>query len=167
MLDQTVILPDGQRICLTGTSYSLSGTTISFTLSAGATMSYTAGSTDEANTVMQQLDNLKLSGQTGLITVVVSLAQTYTSVTPNTGSATGYFSGVITGANFLNLNPATSFRFQNAGITLTSAIGHTIIDDTTLAIDSDMYYLTADTYKIEYTVDGSTYTDTGLTVVLS
>ena len=163
-----IILPNGIRVDLSQVpSYSVSSSVITFLFAAGGSVAYTASSDVVAQQIAATID-LLTEGTVMTVLPDPGVGLSFTAISPNTGTAPLFFNGYITGTGFISAG-ILSVQFDDGSGHVFSA-GISVQNDSLLnpVIESPGYMITpAGTYTVYYTLDGSTWTTTGLTIVIS
>lgn len=166
-----VLLSDGQRVDLNQVAqYSLASTTITFTLTSGGTVTYSATNAASVMALLDQVKQGQLTAPGGVVPIPdASLTWVSTSATIASVTDTSYVA-TITGTGF------TQFVGQGLGIMIQDTHGHvfglsaTIDSDTSIsvsAISMSAIFADADTWTITFHWNGGGNASTGLTVVVS
>jgi hypothetical protein len=168
--DKIVIMPDGQRVNLAGTSYAVSGSSVVFTFQGGGTYTYAAGSSGAAQNVLSQVDAAN-SGTPGL-RIIGTGALVWTSITPDTASVGFNYVPTVAGSGFLNQNFTNLKLDDGSGHAVNLPLGEfTVSDDENIILDlnTDGYIISyAGTYTLYFSTDGgATWTSTTLTITAS
>lgn len=165
-------LPNGKRINVLALSdYVISGTDVVFTFTHGGTYTYVAGSVDEANHVIEKIDEILNTGvSSGIIEIGVT-SLTFTSFSLTFGTVLQFGTEwELLGTGFL-IAGITDFKFDDGGGNVCPSL-FSVDSDTTItgAIDGNPLGgsgpFPSGTYTLYYSIDsGSTWTTTGLTFV--